>query len=532
MPLTEGEHHMSLNMEKTETNECAIYVRKSTIDQRQSGGRSISGQIKDCQKLAESHGMKVVKVFEEEEGTSSSRYSKKKRPEWDAALNEIGTKYKNLIVWALDRGSRKGFEEVGQILTTIEECGGRMISFQDQIDTLGMDFMQRMNLVLRAEFAKNESDLLSARITRGKEVARERGLWGTGAVPYPYKMVREAGQPERVEQVPEQVEVIHRVKEMIFEGVTMRTICKTLNEEGVRNRKGAYWSAQTLSYMMKNVALIGQRHELGDVAREENGDPKIFHEAVLTESEFLKIQESLSSRRRTQQTPKTKSSRRATVLSGLLECERCGSPLSGTCSKNVKYRYYSCRIGCQGSMRYESLNDYVGNIALAHLSKIAYEDPSSEILQEIGRRWLGVLDPELKKEEIRKLDELTIYKDRLTRLHADYYEHGRIEEKQFFKMQDGLFAKIKNLEGQLQKEDTTVDHGPLLDLVSCSEAEGEDVFDFTAEGSPWSQLKDEEKRMIAYLLIDKIVIADHGKGEKPTIDTPLEERVKEITFNS
>ena len=522
---------MSLNME--ETNECAIYVRKSTIDQRQSGGRSISGQIKDCQGIAESNGMTVVKVFEEDEGTSASRYSKKKRPAWEAALNEIGTKYKNLIVWALDRSSRTGFEEVGQILTTVEDCGGRMISFQDQIDTLDMDFMQRMNLVLRAEFAKNESDLLSARITRGKATARERGLWGTGAVPYPYKMVREAGQPERVEQIPEQVEVIHRVKEMIFEGVALRKIANTLNDEGIGNKKGKSWTPQTLSYIMKNVALIGQRCELGTITLDENGEPKIFHEPVLTETEFFQLQSTLQSRVRKQQNPNTKPRNRFSVLTGLVECEKCGVRFTCISSnpKDGSYRYYYCANSCSGGMYYDDLNKYVANAALAHLSKIAYEDPSSEILQEIGRRWLGVVDPEFKKEEIRKIEELQLFKDRLTKLHADYYEFGRIEEKQFFKMQDSLLGKIKKLEEQLAKEDTTVDHAPLLDLVSCSEAEGEDVFDFTSEGSPWSQLKEEDQRKIMYLLVDKVTIAD-PKGKKVTVKTPLEERVKEITFNS
>ncbi len=37
MPLTEGEHHMGPVMENMAINNCAIYVRKSILDNRDSG---------------------------------------------------------------------------------------------------------------------------------------------------------------------------------------------------------------------------------------------------------------------------------------------------------------------------------------------------------------------------------------------------------------------------------------------------------------------------------------------------------------
>ena len=532
-----GETRMSIKMETNEN--CAIYVRKSTVDTRESGGRSISGQIKDCKELAEQKGMTVVKVFEEAEGVGASRFSKnQKRPEFENALSTMGKGFKNLIVWGLDRGSRQGFEEVGEILTTLEKSGGRMISFDDHIDTLNMDMGARLKLVIQAEFARNESEMLSSRIRRGKQTQRDRRLSQGGQLCFGTTVVREKGEPERIELVPEEVAFIHRIKDMLLkEDLSLNKIATTLTNEGVRTKRGKVWKNVTIANMLRNPSMIGQRTELDDLVRDENGDPVIFHDPILTEEEFRAVDRAINKRSRKTQTPRTKTGVNTNVLTGLLYCERCEQNLrtttSGTSkdSKGNNKRYYACPNTCQASHSYEIMNNFVVNAALARLSKVAYEDPTSEVIQDIGRRWLGVVDPESQENELQDIEELADLKERLERLNSDFYEFGKIDEAQFLKIQKSLSRKIDKLEEKLAKVDEVFDLGPLADLVAANDSDGENPFDVAGEGSAWSQLKPEDQRKIMYLLVERIVIADFKKGPKPTTKTPVEQRVKEIRFH-
>jgi site-specific DNA recombinase len=520
---------MSKVMESNQN--CAIYVRKSTIDIRESGGRSISGQLKDCKALAEQKGMKVVEVFEEAEGISASPYSNQARPQFENALNAIGKGFKNLIVWGLDRSSRKGFEEVGQILTTLEERGGRMISFQDQIDTLDMDMAARLRLIIQAEFAKNESDMLSSRIGRGKQTQRDRRLHQGGPTCMGVKIVREEGKPERIELVPEEVEIIHRMRDMLLkEDMSTNAVASALRDEGIRNKYGRFFHAVTIRNILRNPTMVGQRAELGDVVRDENDEPIVFHDPILTEEEFLEVDRAISKRNVSYQNGKSKAGVETKLLTGLIYCERCELNARSTLSGSG-IRYYVCAQGCQATHPYDAANNFVVNAALARLSKIAHENPTSEVVQDIGRRWLGIVDPEHQKNEFKNLEELSDLKERLERLNSDFYEFGKIEEAQFFKIQKSLTTKIEKLEKSLEKVDEVLDLGALTDLVSVNNSDGENPFDLAGEGSAWSQLKPEAQRKIMYLLVERIVIADFKKGPKPTTKTPFEQRVKEIDFH-
>jgi DNA invertase Pin-like site-specific DNA recombinase len=55
----------------------------------------------------------------------------------ERALADIGTCYHTLIVWVLDRATRKGMAEVSCMLETIEKAEGRMVSVTDGVDPVG-----------------------------------------------------------------------------------------------------------------------------------------------------------------------------------------------------------------------------------------------------------------------------------------------------------------------------------------------------------------------------------------------------------
>ncbi len=161
----------------------AIYVRRSAIDDREGDNRSLGAQERECRAWAESEGLDVGPVYREAVGTSASRFSKKSRPQMERALAEMGTNFKTLIVWAFDRATRKGIEEVGDILNTVEATGGRMVSVTDHVDTDRMEMGDRLSMILRAEFAREESEGIGKRVRRGQLGRSGQAPSGSGTTP-------------------------------------------------------------------------------------------------------------------------------------------------------------------------------------------------------------------------------------------------------------------------------------------------------------------------------------------------------------
>ena len=121
--------------EEIKGQRAAIYMRKSSTDDRAGDNRSIAEQSFECHAAAEREGLTVVKTYEEEVGVSASRFSTQARPQWELAVKELGVVYDVLISQAVDRNTRRGVSETGDLLKALEASGGRLIALDDGIDT-------------------------------------------------------------------------------------------------------------------------------------------------------------------------------------------------------------------------------------------------------------------------------------------------------------------------------------------------------------------------------------------------------------
>ena len=59
----------------------AIYIRKSSLDNRSGSSRSLSEQRHECLAAAERAGLTIVRTYEERVGISASRFSDQHRPQ-------------------------------------------------------------------------------------------------------------------------------------------------------------------------------------------------------------------------------------------------------------------------------------------------------------------------------------------------------------------------------------------------------------------------------------------------------------------
>lgn len=152
-----------------------LYARKSTEDEARQV-RSIPDQIKDCRKLADDLGLRVVSVIKE----TKSAKKPDQRPKFNQMLKDIeDKKYDAILCWHPDRLCRNMLEG-GRIINMLDESELHDIRFNSH--QFSNDANGKMLLGMLFVFSKQYSDDLSSKVLRG-----HKGNFGEG---------KSAGQPK------------------------------------------------------------------------------------------------------------------------------------------------------------------------------------------------------------------------------------------------------------------------------------------------------------------------------------------------
>ena len=223
------------------TQAAAIYVRRSHKDAEDSPhhNRSLSEQEDECRDLAARAGLAVVRIYPEREGTGASRRSRKARPQWDQALADLddGCDFRTLIVWALDRADRRGAAQVAALLDKHEETGRRILG-ADGTDTA--DPQRRLEIIIRAEMAREEAEHIGDRVARTKRYRRQEGRWLGGRPPYGLRVVGGNVEPD-----PLTFPVARRIADELLAGETLWAVVGRLNAEGIPGPRIPTWRVPT-----------------------------------------------------------------------------------------------------------------------------------------------------------------------------------------------------------------------------------------------------------------------------------------------
>ena len=496
----------------TNRNTAAIYVRRSAADaankDEDAFSRSLVAQERECLAWAERQGLEVTEVYRDKTGTSASHLKTNRRPEMERALADIGVRYKTLIVWALDRATRKGMAEVGSILETIEKAGGRMVSVTDGVDT--DDPTARLMLAIRAEMARDEMVKLSTRINRGKDEQRLRCEFVGGSVPFGW--LRTLGAPYGVSLDHDAVPVIVDMVDRLIEGATLAETCRWLTEQGHLTQNGARWTTSTLSRFVRSAHLIGHRRYGKSVATDADGNPVEVCEPIISPAKFARVDKVITARRRSSADPSKPTKFRppaaSSLLGGLVKCCACGGGMiketargrttNGTVAKN--YGYYACRA-CHPNVRVGSeLEEHVARQALLFVASL---DPASTIADEVARRMLATFSPEQATRRTEIEDQLPVIQSRMAKYRKQNL-NGLIEDDELDRLQDDATIKINALRDELATlPETKGDMGILFDLTAASDDPDGDL---VGPGSAWAAMEHHLQREILRVLIDEITI--------------------------
>ncbi|MER5601166.1 recombinase family protein [Streptomyces sp. NPDC002265] len=212
---------------------CDLYLRLS-LDR--DGKTAIERQEADCRAWAERNGLTVRKVHMDR-GRSGCRTVERKG--FDAALaavtaGVVGT----LIVWKLDRLSRKGIGQVGKVLDDIEKAGGRLVSVVDDLDT--SNDSARMVVAMLAEPARSESKNLGTRVGHAKRYLRSKGQWIGGQPPYGLFI---DPKTKKLVHDPEHAVYARLIADEALAGTSLVKIARLLNEYEILAPRGGQWNA-------------------------------------------------------------------------------------------------------------------------------------------------------------------------------------------------------------------------------------------------------------------------------------------------
>lgn len=335
-----------------------LYLRLS-VDRE--GKTAIERQEADCRAWAARHGL-VVRHVHVDRGRSG--YKDVTRKGFAAAREAVTSgAVRTLIVWKLDRLSRKGTAEVGPLLEEFHSVDGRLVSVMDGLDSSSP--VDRLAISSLSEWARAEAETQGARIRHAKQYLRSRGRWIGGQPPYGLRVDAESRQ---LTPDPETAVYARLIADEALSGRPLVKIARLLNEYEIAAPRGGLWQVGSLSQLLRAPAFAGLLPETETVWDEkrdcrrytgvvrawidpETGRPVVIGEGIITVEEQQRITGQLESRTRRRGNGVERPARGpAHLLTGLLYCavEGCGTRMS---RNGTSYVCQGVRLGhiCPGA---------------------------------------------------------------------------------------------------------------------------------------------------------------------------------------
>lgn len=331
----------------------AIYARKST-DAADKQEFSIPDQIKECNKLVASQGLRVVgEPIIEKKSASTPNI----RPEFKKLLHELEIgKYDGIISWHPDRLSRNMLE-AGQIIDMVDNYTIKDLKFCSFVfeNTPNGKMMLGINFLM----AKGFTDNLKKNVDRGNKSKNEQGI-NFGKVKHGYIWDDEGEFIPNPTGFP----IIQRALKMRLEGFKCREIAEYLNNSDYyyyysrkdqrSNKKRTkifnhkYVSDKLLKdpiccgiyYIGKNVSYLPEIYDFIPMLTIEEFI-SINNELTIKNGEFKKLLMQKRGRDKTY-----------TICDNLVICDECKRPMyncpTGVSRYGKRYAYFECRIdGCE-----------------------------------------------------------------------------------------------------------------------------------------------------------------------------------------
>ncbi|MCV7037469.1 recombinase family protein [Mycolicibacterium moriokaense] len=354
----------------------ATYLRIS-LDQT-GEGLAIARQRRECVKIIKQRGWKLVGEFVDNSISASD--ARKNRPGYDALVKayEAGD-FDALVCYDLDRLTRQP-RQLEDWIDAAEDRGLALVTANGEADltTDGGRMFARVKLAV----ARAEVDRKSR---RQRDAASQRARLGR-----PPLGVRLTGYTPKGEIVPAEADLVCRMFQMFHAGESLKSIARTLTNEGVTTRGRKPWHPSTIRTILVNPRYAGRAIYQGKpTGKLGNWEP------IVSDDVFDVVQAKLNDPRRVSNREGTD---RKHLGSGLFLCGICEAPVSSW-SQNR----YVCRERHVNRARVP-VDNWVRTVIVARLQR---EDMAD------------LLAP-TESELAPLLAEVEQLQNRLARIEADY----------------------------------------------------------------------------------------------------------------
>ena len=401
--------------ERHDYTPAALYARVSS--DRQDVDLSVAAQMRALRDYAEKNGYIVAREYVDE--AESGRIAD--RPEFRKMIDEAAkpnAPFQEILVWKFSRFTRKR-EHAVAFKSMLRRKGVRVVSITEHADDTPTGKLMEAIIESVDEFY---SENLAQEVTRGMREAASRGFWVSSHAPIGYNRLMVQDGPKKrptLEINPDTSRIVKRIFDMADAGRRTLDITRTLNGEGIASPRGKLWGTASVHNILRNETYTGTL--LWGVKAKDKADPVRVEKAfppIVSKAQFRRVNQQL--RRRA---PKVSNPRRvgsSYLLSGLIKCKACDTPLNGRFAQSGKYAYYVCpsninirKDACEtpsiNARRFEEL--VVGKIR----SNILTEGNIRALVKVVDEEMDGVAREQRKRLETIE-DELEEVKRKLGRI--------------------------------------------------------------------------------------------------------------------
>jgi site-specific DNA recombinase len=320
-----------------------LYVRVST-DEQADRGYSQRDQEERLRRYCEINSIQVRKVIYEDHSAKTFN-----RPQWTKLLLDL-RKHRGqadiILFTKWDRFSRNAGDAY-QMISILRRLGVEPQAVEQPLDLSIPENKMMLAFYLAAPEVENDRRALN--VFHGMRRAKKEGRWmGTAPVGYCNK-VNESGRKYIAPKEGEANTMQWVFRELAAGKFNTEQIWKMAKEKGLKCSKNNFWVA------IRNPVYCGKIF-IPKYKEEEGRFIEGQHEAIISESLFNEVQETLDGRKKAQ---RTKISADAHLpLRGFLTCPKCGRMLTGSASKGrkLRYYYYHCTSACGTRFKADNAN--------------------------------------------------------------------------------------------------------------------------------------------------------------------------------
>ena len=398
---------------------CGIYMRVSTEDQAREGF-SLPEQKERLEAYCKFNGYKIVEYYTD---AGISAKTGNHRPEYDRMLEDGKQGKINMIIaLKLDRITRST-RDWETLMDYLEKYNINIAFVNDDINTTTANGKMVSRIMMSV--SQNEIERTSERTIIGLEGAIKKGHIPARA-PLGYKHI-----DKKLVSDPLTKDIVVRIYNLYFEGLTYNTIAKLFNKEKVLDKTN--WKDTSILKIITNVIYKGDYIQ-GKTTRNSK-----YFENVVEPIVSKELWDSCQVQKKKNQRNYMRS--QTYIFLQKLKCPKCGRILAGGASHKIKadkwYYYYRCEK-CRGNIREHEIEDSIKEL----LSDIFEYD------SVVNEFFLPVLQNKIHnpKEDFEK--EITNLNNKKIRIRKAYIDELFTEEE--YKEETNIIEnKIKDLQKKI-----------------------------------------------------------------------------------